>query len=340
MKSNLYYLYLLVTISSISCTNKNSTQICSKDDALITYEAFGNKLNNVTNLSIPQLANKLQEWKMLEDIVLHFIITDSISDDLQNIKDLTRCAITRNGIADRMTWLVDNQVRSYEDIVTIQQSLNEYEQEVTNSVIFHNAETFFNTLDKESKDNKDANQLIAEYINSLAAWSIKGFSSTSDMQEYIKEENLLFINFVNHLYDYDRRSIQNLINAISKVTEIMYKSSEDGSLNSEEVSIYMGIRTNRRLIQNASKCMEAIKSEIIQTPNQAAMTISMLLSPYSNYNTCIRLRTQEQVNDLKRIGKKIELLITQLCSQGLIDETKVASLPNKLIKEYILIEMR
>lgn len=124
------------------------------------------------------------------------------------------------------------------------------------------------------------------------------------MQEYIKEETLLFINFVNHLYDYDRRSIQNLTNAISKVTEIMYKSSEDGSLNSEEVSIYMGIRTNRRLIQNASKCMEAIKSEIIQTPNQAAMTISMLLSPYSNYNTCIRLRSQEQVNDLKRIGKK------------------------------------
>ncbi|WP_373156630.1 hypothetical protein [Bacteroides cellulosilyticus] len=341
MKSNLYYLYLLVTISSFSsCTNKNSTKICSKDDALITYEAFGNKLNNATNLSVSQLANKLQEWKTLEDTVLHFIITDSISDDSQNIKDLTRCAITRNEITDRMTWLVDNQVRSYDDIVTIQQSLNEYEQKVTNSVIFQNAETFFNALDKESKANKDANQLIAEYTNSLAVWSIKGFSSTSDIQEYIKEENLLFINFLNHLYDYDRRSIQYIINATSKVTELMYKASVNGNLSSEEVSIYMGIRTNRRLIQNAFKCMEAIKSGIIQTPNQAAMTISMLLNPYSNYNTCIKLRTREQVNELKGIGKKIESLITQLSKQGLIDEIKIDSFPNKLIKERILMEMK
>ena len=98
MKSNSYLLNLLVTMSSISCINKNSTKIWSKDDALITYEAFGNKLNNVAILSGSRLANKLQELKTLEDTVLHFIITDSLFDNSQNIKDLIRCAITRNGI--------------------------------------------------------------------------------------------------------------------------------------------------------------------------------------------------------------------------------------------------
>lgn len=337
MRLKLNCCYLIALLSVISCTSNKTQEICNKDDAFHSYETFANRLHKSQKMSISQIVTALDEWKLLEDTVLHFIITDSISDNLPNI---TRCAIIKNNITDKIIDLVDGQTRSYEDIIVIQQSLSGYSHSMANIDAFRNAEAFFKTLENNVSKNTTAHQVLSQYIKALMLWNTKKISSLRDIQEFIKEEDFFFINFLNHLYEYNSEDVQTIIKATEEMTGNMYKSFANKKLRSSDIHIYMAIRTNRRLMQNAAQCAEAIKSKIIKTPAQAAMTVSMLINPYSNYNyTCIGLRTKDQIKKLSSIGKQIEPLITQLKREGLIDELNTDSLPYKLIKEHILIKM-
>lgn len=103
----------------------------------------------------------------------------------------------------------------------------------------------------------------------------------------------------------------------------------------------MGVRTNRRLIQNAAKCADAIRMKRIKTADQASMTVSILLNPFSNYNRiCTGMRTKKQIKELRSLGKQISPLINQLKQLDLIEVLPTDSLPNKIIKEHILITMK
>ena len=340
MKLILNYCYLVALLSTISCTSNKTQEIYNKEDAFYSYETFANRLYNSQKMSISQIATTLDEWKQLEDTLLHFIIIDSVSDSSQNIKDIARCALTKNTITDKLLKLVDGQRRSYEDIIVIQQSLNEYNHFMANTEAFLNAKVFFKTIENNISKNTTSHQVLVQYINTLTLWNTKDISSLKDIQEFIKEEDFLFINFLNYLYQYNSEDVQAIIKATEKVTGHLYKSFANKKLSIKELKIYMAIRTNRRLIQNAAQCVEAIRSRRIKTPAQAAMTISMLINPYSNYNyMCIGLRTEEQIAKLNSIGKQIEPLVSQLRRERLIDELKTDSLPYKLIKEYIHIKM-
>lgn len=340
MRLILNYCYLVALLSTISCTSNKTQEFYNKEDAFHSYETFANRLHKSQKMSISQIATTLNEWKLLEDTVLHFIIADSVSDSSQNIKDITRCALTKNIITDKLLKLVDGQARSYEDIIVIQQSLNEYDHLIVSTETFRNAEAFFKAIDNNNSKNATAHQVLARYINALTHWSTKDISSLKDIQEFIKEEDFFFVNFLNYLYEYNSEDVQAIIKATEKTTEHLYKSFINKKLSIKELNIYMAVRTNRRLIQNAEQCVEAIKSKIIKTPAQAAMTVSMLANPYSNYNyTCIGLRTKDQIAKLSSIGKQIEPLVSQLRRERLIDELKTDSLPYKLIKEHIRIKM-
>lgn len=340
MRSKLYYCYLVATLSIVSCTSNKTQDICDKKSAFQSYEAFSNRLNSIKKMPTSQIAATLVEWKVLEDTLLHFIITDSIQDSSRNVEDITRCAVTKNNITDRIIKLIDSQPRSYEDIIVIQQSLNDYSQIITNTTFFHEAENFFKTLKNNAIENTSSNQVLNQYVKALRHWNCKEISSLKDLQEFVAEENTYFINFLNHLYEYDSKDVRTIIKETSEITERMYRSTANKKLKLKELSIYMSIRTNRRLIQNAAQCVNSIKSGTVETPAQAAMTVSMLLNPYSNYNDmCIGLRTKEQLKELNLIGRQIEPLIKQLKQERLIDELPTDSLPYKLIKEQILIKM-
>lgn len=340
MKLILNYCYLVALLSTISCTSNKTQEIYNKEDAFHSYETFSNRLHKSQRMSISQIATTIGEWKQLEDTVLHFIITDSVSDSSQNIEDIARCARTKNIITDKLVKLVDGQTRSYEDIIVIQQSLNEYSHLMASTEAFRYAEDFFKTVENNISKNTTVHQVLTRYINALTLWNTKDISSLKDIQEFIKEEDYLFVNFLNYLYQYNSEDVQAIIKATEKVTEHIYKSFVNKRLSIKELNIYMAIRTNRRLIQNAEQCAEAIRSRRITTPAQAAMTVSMLINPYSNYNyMCIGLRTKDQIAKLSSIGKQIEPLVSQLRRERLIDELKTDSLPYKLIKEYIHIKM-
>lgn len=342
MKLKFNHCYLLVMLSFISCNfSKEMPRIRDKEEAFTAYETFKNKLHSSSQLSTNNLLNELQEWKVLEDTVLHFMISDSTLEQSRSIQDMTRCAVTRNDITNEIIRLTDSRLHTYAGIIDIQQNFNEPDLKDKYPDIFHNAEYFFNELTGKARTGKTAHAILAEYADKLLYWKSRGFSSKQDMLEFIKEEDSYFVTFLDHLYEYDSKSVQSIIMGTNHISKLMFQAAKVGILNATELKIYMGIRTNRRLIQNAIKCADAIRLEQIKTPEQATMTVSILLNPYSNYNQiCTGIHTTKQIKELHSLGKQIPPLINHLKQQGLIKELSIDSLPNKIIKEHILIIMK
>lgn len=342
MKRFLNYFYLLVTLSFISCNSKKEMpEIFNREDALTAYEEFKNKLHSSDRSSTIKLLNNLKEWKVLEDTVLHFLIIDSTQDQIHEIQDMSRCAVIRNDITNEIIRLTDSQLHTYSDIIYIQQSFNEYSLREKCPDLFHHAECFFNELTTKTHVKKTAHEIMTEYANRLLYWKSRGFSSRQDILDFIKEEDSLFVNFIDHLYEYDSQSVKTIITMTDYISELMFRAADEKELDIKELRIYMGVRTNRRLIQNATKCTDAIRLNQIKTPEQADMTVSILLNPYSNYNRiCTGLHTKSQIEALHVLGKQISPMISYLKQQGLIKKNLPDSLPNKIIKEHILITMK
>lgn len=315
-------------------------ELCNKETAFTAYEELKNKLHNSENSSVTDLLDNLNEWKMIEDTVLYYLISDSTLNQSHEIQDITRCAIIRNDITNEIIRLADCGLRTYADVIDIQQSFNNQKLNVKYPSIFHDAEHFFNGLTENARSPKTAHEILTEYTNKLLYWKSKGFSSKQDILEFIEEEDRLFISFIEHLYAYDSKSVQTIITATDHILSLMFQAAESGKLNLMELRIYMGIRTNRRLIQNAMKCADAIRLNQIKTSEQASMTASILLNPYSNYNRiCTGIHTQKQVKELHSLGKQIPTLIAHLKQNSLIKMSLADSLPNKIIKEHIFITM-
>lgn len=338
-----HYCYLLLAMLSLFSCNpkKGMPEICNKEDAFIAYAEFRNQLQNLDKSSTSNLLNNLREWTILEDTVLHYLISDSLSEQSHKAQDMIRCATIRNDITSEINRLVDSQLHTYADIIDIQQSLNEQNLKDRYPKIFQEAECFFNELTAKVHTEETAHEVITEYANKLLYWQSKGFSSKQDMLEFIKEEDRLFISFLQHLYEYDSKSIHTIIMTTDNISKLMFQATNIGKLDIRELRLYMGMRTNRRLIQNATKCADAILSEQVKTPAQATMTISMLLNPYFNNNhRCTGIHTKKQIEELHHLGKQISPLITLLKQQGLMKENLIDSLPNKIIKEHIFIKMK
>lgn len=343
MKLISIHCYLLLTmLSFISCNlKKGMPEICNKEDAFIAYGEFRDKLLDSDKSSITSLLKNLKEWRILEDTVIHFLISDTVSEQSHNIQDMTRCAVIRNEITNEIIRLANSQLHTYADIIDIQQSFNKQNLRGKYPNIFHDAECFFNDLTTKVHTEEKADEIMTEYANKLLYWKSKGFSSKQDMLKFIKEEDYLFISFLEHIYEYDSKSVQTIIMATDDISRLMFQAVNNGKLDIRELRIYMGMRTNRRLIQNATKCADAILLDLVKTPEQATMTLSMLLNPYSNYNRiCTGIRTNKQIEELHYLGKQISPLITHLKQQKLIKENLTDSLPNKIIREYILITMK
>lgn len=166
--------YLLVMLIFISCNLKNEkSKIYNKENAITTYEEFQNKLHNTQLASTNDLLNKLEEWRILEDTVLHYLISDSIQDQTRNVQDMTRCAVIRNGITTEIIRLTDSQLRTYGDIIDVQQSFNDYNLNDRYPDTFHNAECFFNRLIIQKHKDKNAHEIMTQYTNQLLYWKSK-----------------------------------------------------------------------------------------------------------------------------------------------------------------------
>lgn len=254
--------------------------------------------------------------------------------------DIISCAETGNRIRQTVDHVVDSRMCDFKDLVTIQHNFPTLHLNQKMLYLQHNAETFFQDMDSATISSVNSQSVLHNYKAMLDHWQRKEFKNRDALVSFLRAEDYHYRSFLSHLNEYSSHDMAIIIQSTESLLSQVASDTRRYSLDWAEVVTYMSVRTNRRLIQNADTCLSGLSYSSMQNDRQAAMTLPMLLHPYTNLNQfTLGMRTPGQYAQLMDMGDKISIAInSQQCKQ-FIPASRFDSLPNKLIKEYIAFVM-
>lgn len=328
--------FAVLVFSSCSFNVKRSS-LSDKDEVFARYEEFLESIKGDEKCSFKELPELLSKWKSLEDTVLCFIFRDTIEG---HMNDIVRCSQIGSRIYRSVNYIIDGQVCNLEDLVKIQYGFPLLCLNKEQLYFQHESELYFNGMDSNPIQPQKAKLVLSSYRNMLERWLQNGFRAREDVMLFLKEEDYFYRLFLCHLYEYTSHDMMPIIHSTENLFVQMATDVDKYSLDWNEISTYMAVRTNRRLIQNAAACLSFLDQGVLRTEWQAMLTISMLLNPYADFNQLtLAMRTSGQYDQLLEMSVEIPKAIHAMECKQLDSVLNIDSLSNKLIKEYIAFVM-
>lgn len=329
-------LSLIITFSFCSCVETHDS-ITDKKEAFTRYNAFSDSVANLREISFEDLPKLVCRWKVLEDTLLFFLSKDTLEVH-KNVSDIISCAKIGDRIHQTVDRSIDNYRCDFKNLLTIQHKVPTVHLNKKMLHLQHNAEVFFQGLDSVFIPSVNSVSAFHSYKSMLERWREKEFRNREVLMSFLREEDYHYRSFLSHLYDYSPQKPAAIIQETENLFSRISSDADRYSLDLDEVLVYLSIRTSRRQIQNTNVCLSYFSS--IQNEFQAAMTMSMLLNPYADFNPLtLGMRTPGQYAQLMNIGGKLPLAINSIQSKQFITISCLDSLPNKLIKEYVAFVM-
>lgn len=115
---------------------------------------------------------------------------------------------------------------------------------------------------------------------------------------------------------------------------LVFLAAEKKEISGCDAMIYMAMRTNRRIIQNAVACLNVIREGKVKSKPQAFGYTCMILQPYiSMERICMSMLTVNEKDGLRELAEQTPEALTRLGVQSSNDG--LATLPAKLMGIYI-----
>lgn len=127
---------------------------------------------------------------------------------------------------------------------------------------------------------------------------------------------------------------------ITKLTELIctdvYKSVSENKLTSEEVMVYMSMRTDRRLLLNAQVCHDHLKKGKVKSASQANAYLWMMIQPYLSMDSfAIAMLTDSQRELMLAIADDYSAIVPALGVKDYTDAKISLQIPTQLMRLYI-----
>ena len=326
----------VLTFSSCSLNVKGDS-LSDKQEAFTRYEEFLDSIESDRECPFEKLPGLLNRWKSLEDTLFYFLSRDTSEG---HINDIIKCSQIGNRVNQSVNHIIDRQVCSLKDLVKIQYGFPVLCLNNQQLHFLYESELYFSGMDSIPIQSKGAKQVLNSYKDMLGRWLKREFRIRGDVMSFLKEEDYLYRQVLCHLYEYSSHDIIPIIRSTESLLVRMAADVKKYTLDWDEISIYMAVRTNRRLIQNADVCLSFIDRGALRTERQAMLTIPMLLNPYADFNQLVlAMRTSGQYDQLLEMSEKIPKAIHTIGCKQLVPISNIDSLSNKLIKEYIAFVM-
>ena len=211
-------------------------------------------------------------------------------------------------------------------------------EKVEKADTYKEAISFFERLDKQDVFPSLKETLGAYYYLLDKA---KPFKTEEQVIEFISKEDKCFRSLMMHLNEVSNDHLQQLTDATSKVYDGLYDSvGKKADDVNDRTMLYLTMRYNRRIIQNAAACKEDIENGKQLDRIQRANYRYMLIQPFiaiDDYSTSVL--TKEQKKELLEISKNIPSLLTKLDlkKQSKEEEDKFTDvLSQYFLKSYFL----
>ena len=132
------------------------------------------------------------------------------------------------------------------------------------------SDSFFASLDRQPVNDKNSTRdLLLSYRRFLMNTKVHGINDLKQLKEFIQTEDRHFRTFLNHIDQCSEIGVEDITRITEDVCSEIYRSVSDRGLTSEDVMVYMSMRTNRRLLLNAKVCHGLFKKGEVKSASQA-----------------------------------------------------------------------
>lgn len=317
-----------------SCTKSTNYDFESSQAALSFYKDYHRDLKSRMDLSSPQLVVLMDEWKDVADTVYHFLQKDpaflahaGLSMDYTAISDSIKMEFMR---------LAYDGTYGLKDLAILKFSGRNISPAKDLKSNFESSSAFFEQLIKENtvRGNNQSSD-FASYVRFLDTYKESNFDLNL-LKKFIMEEDIYFQEYLNRIDENINQDLTLITKKTEGICQRIFLSANDGLLSDTTALVYMAMRTNRRLVLNAQRCMDLIKKNQVYSSEQANVYLWMLIQPFLSIDQfSASLLTTEQRHALFVLAESYNEAAKKMVNRGFWERDVVDVLPTRIIKLYI-----
>ena len=325
---------LIVTAATCSCDGNNKRMIEDAPSALCAHEDFIRKVSSTKERDIHTIITMTKEWYVLSDTLRRHVQCDSVC---QKVYDLKAYNLLQDSITNLLCQMVDAEVRSLEDVLEVREALSEMSFDTTIMNVCADAHKFFESLDMAKVPKQTTKDALDGYTILLKNYLRKDIRTKADMERFIRAEDIAFRGFLAHLHEMGQTSLENISNSTETICNLIFKSANDGQITAETSIVYMLMRTNRRILQNAMTCLADCKEgRVTGDSEQAVAYLWMMMKPFFPMDDLSQsLLSNLQKENLRTLAADLPKVADKLYGEMGWSPLPMDELPNEIIKETI-----
>ena len=258
-------------------TSADAVEGCKKELAALKGEK---------EMSIEQLTKATSSWLEMQDSAYSVFSRDT-SINLRSPVALAFFVVS-DSIRGELKRLAFSQPRSLNDVMYLKINTATSREKIEKADTYKEAISFFERLDKQDVF-PSLKETLGAYYYLLA--KAKPFKTEEQVIEFISKEDKCFRSLMMHLNEVSNDHLQQLTEATSKVYDGLYDSvGKKANDVNDRTMLYLTMRYNRRIIQNAAACKEDIENGKQLDRIQRANYRYMLIQPFiaiDDYSTSV-----------------------------------------------------
>ena len=316
-----------------ACGSSTKYDFDNSAEAISAYRDFHHSIHSASDVKAEQLVDYICQWQELSDTVYNYIKKDpaftahaALSMDFGIITDSVRMSLMRHA---------DNC--SMKDVAYIKLNTSPYRGESEFDVVKKKASTFFSTLDRQPLyNNKSTRELLLSYQQFLMDTRDRGINDQKQFLEFIQTEDRHFRTFLNHIDEYSDMGLGDITKITEQIFTEIYRSVSEDKLTSEEVMVYMSMRTDRRLLLNAQVCHDLLKKGKVKSAGQANAYLWMMIQPYLSMDSfAVAMLTDSQREQMIAIADDYTTIVSTLAQKDYTEKAVSLQIPTQLMRLYI-----
>ncbi len=307
----------------------------TSEEAVKAYSSYLSDVRNKKELTSDKLFSEVAKWRETRDSVVSCLRKDTMpashKDWNQSFHDI------HDSLRKEFCRIVLEKPRTYRDVLQLKEVASPYIQDEDLLQDKADAQPFFASLDSIPNHNMALPKLKDVYLNFLKQVQIKGIHGKSGLFHFIREEDRLFRLFLLHLNETDKQNMQDIIQNTERCCLQVFRSADRKELSYRDALVYMTMRTNRRLILNASQCIEDVKRGKVKSLANAQAYIWMLVQPYTSIDGLgIAVLSDMDKKQINKVAEETPITIDKLSKILKMDKERTRELPALLMKIIVI----
>ena len=327
-----------VPIAIFTLTSCDGSNVKSLVEAQPTpaglYREYLSETRGQKELSFEDLTAYIGKWQTLKDSVTATMRRDTTYRAHSDIRE--ECILLHDSVRAELSRLAMSKPRTYKEVLILKERFSSYTGDVELHRSAEEIRPFFAELDKRPACRGNKEQILSAYRNVLAETLNNGIHGNGDLKKFIEREDAAFRAFLSGLHELGEANMADITRDTEKCCSEVFFAAGRKEITYKDATIYMALRTDRRLIQNVRACLDNIRRGKVVTPEQAQAYVWMIVQPYASLDgLCMTLLSPEDKETLYRMAAEtpaaFEKLRRILPSEG----DRLDELPGMLMEIFI-----